>query len=404
MIYAYLCAIIHHKDVFLEGCHYLTEEATRAMAGNHSYFSAAILARFGITDPIARETVLENGHINGTYRIELLGQNGLYSVILQSVNTYVFSDPIAIMRNIDLVTSHIRSKLVTTGKDPERRVMHWYKTAGGKNYYIDENGSFWRSYTFIENAHTIDWADNPDLLYKIGCAFGGFQKHLSDFPMHKLTETIPDFHNTPLRLAKLEEAIALDPRGRVKELAEEIRFFRDRAETVEKLISMQKEGILPLRVTHNDTKCNNVLIDTETGEGVCVIDLDTVMPGLAAYDFGDAIRFAANTASEDETDLSKVSLSMEYFDAFTRGFIGESASFFTPAEISSMAWGALIITIELASRFLADHILGDLYFRIHRSGHNLDRARNQIKLAESMEAQFDKMCACVGKYAKKTIG
>ncbi len=370
------------------------------MNRNSGFISVGLLSKFGINDRVAKETVLENGHINGTYRIDLLGKNGPYSVILQSVNTFVFSEPTLIMQNIEKVTSHIRDRMIAAGINPERRVMEFFKTQSGDNYYIDEHGSFWRSYVFIDGARTYDFADTLDLLYRTGCAFGSFQRWLSDFPMRELYETIPNFHNTPLRLRQLEEAIASDPLGRVKEVTEEIAFFRDRKGVAAKLVNMLENGEIPLRVTHNDTKCNNVLIDLETHEDLCVIDLDTVMPGLAAFDFGDAVRFAASSVAEDETDLSKVYLDLNRFEAFARGFIGESSGFFTSAELASMPWGALVITIELASRFLADYIMGDKYFRIHRSGQNLDRARNQIHLAKSMESKFDLMCSLVERYVK----
>ncbi|HAZ19586.1 MAG TPA: hypothetical protein DCY75_05370 [Clostridiales bacterium] len=215
------------------------------MSNNISFFSSTLLTHFGITDPIAKETVLDNGHINGTYRIDLLGDEGIYSVILQSVNTYVFKDPVSIMRNIDLVTDHIRGKLLKEGKDPARRVMKLYKTSHGTNYFLDKEGRYWRSYPYISGARTFDWADNPDLLYKTGSAFGAFQRYLSDFPMDLLTETIPNFHNTPLRMQQLEEAILQDPHGRAAEVQEEIQFFRDRAVIAGKLVDMQKQGILP---------------------------------------------------------------------------------------------------------------------------------------------------------------
>jgi hypothetical protein len=240
--------------------------------------------------------------------------------------------------------------------------------------------------------------EDSKILRSAGYAFGRFQHLLSDFPMDRLYYTIPDFHNTRKRLKDLFDITAKDPLERTRECQQEIRFFERYREIATKLDDMLEKGEMPLRVTHNDTKYNNILMDRDTCEPLCVIDLDTVMPGLAVHDFGDAIRFAANTAAEDETDLSRVRLNMENYEEFARGFIKASKGFLTDNEIGNMALGAIVITIELASRFLADHIGGDKYFRIHREGHNLQRARCQIKLAEDMLSKYDDMCKIVEKY------
>lgn len=233
------------------------------------------------------------------------------------------------------------------------------------------------------------------MLYNAGLSFGLFQKRLSAFPVEQLTETIPDFHNTPKRLDALFEVVKSDPYKKAHLVKDEIEFFASHREQAGKIVRLQQEGRIPVRVTHNDTKYNNILIDDKTYEAVCVIDLDTVMPGISCYDFGDAIRFAASTAAEDETDLSKVSLNMEYFKAFTEGFIGGADGFFTETEINNMALGAINITIELAARFLMDYLCGDLYFKTTREGQNLDRARNQIKLVCDMEQKYKEMCSIV---------
>ena len=254
---------------------------------------------------------------------------------------------------------------------------------------------YWRVCHFVVNSVTYETVENSKVLFSAGYAFGRFQYMFSDLPMERLYDTIPDFHNTRKRMDALFETVALDPMDRVKDLKDEIAFFEKYRNTASKLIDMLEMGELPLRVTHNDTKYNNILMDKDTSEPLCVIDLDTVMPGLTMYDFGDAIRFAANTAVEDETDLTKVGLNMEHYEEFTKGFMTASKSFLTKNEIDNMALGAIVITIELASRFLADHINGDKYFRIHKENHNLDRARCQIKLAQDMLDKYDMMCKIV---------
>ena len=342
----------------------------------------------------------DNGHINKTYLVNLKEpDNIIKQYIIQSINGYVFKDPTIVMHNIKEVTSHIREKIKSEGGDINREIINFLYIKEGINYFSDENKNFWRVYPFIDKSITFEKVENETMLFNAGNAFGKFQRMLSDFPMCKLKDTIPNFHNTKKRLEDFFNTVEEDPEGRAKELKDEIEFFRERRSIASKLIDMQESGDLPLRVTHNDTKYNNILMDINTNEALCVIDLDTVMPGLSAYDFGDAIRFAASTAAEDETDLSKVNINMNYYEAFTKGFIGASKGFFTANEIDNMAWGAVIITLELASRFLADHINGDKYFRIHRPNQNLDRARNQMQLVLAMEQNFKQMCDIVKMYS-----
>ena len=343
---------------------------------------------------------LKNGHINCTFKVAVEHNDGTYGIyIAQAINTYVFKNPVLIMENIDAVTAHIKQKYEEMGKSSYRMVLDFLHTDKGLNYYFDSQGNFWRVYVFVPDSATYDNSSDPLILYNAGLGFGRFQKFLADFPMEKVGVTIPDFHNTRKRMDDFFEAVEKDELGRCKDVQEEIEFFRSHREIACRLQDMLDRGELPLRVTHNDTKCNNVLIDDSTGDVLCVIDLDTIMPGLSVFDFGDAIRFAANTAAEDETDLSKVSLDLELYESFCKGFIGELKGFFDNVELENMAWGALIISIELASRFLKDHIEGDKYFRIHHPNHNLERARNQIALAKDMEKKFDKMCAIVKKYS-----
>jgi hypothetical protein len=313
--------------------------------------------------------------------------------IFQKINDYVFKEPIKVMRNIKEITIHLQSKKTDTDCD----IIAFLDNKDGKNYTL-YNDSFWRVCRFVDNSVTYETAEDLKVLRSAGYAFGRFQYLLSDFPMNRLFDTIPDFHNTNKRLKDFFDIVALDPIGRVKEVEADIRFFEKYSSVASKLIDMQGKGELPLRVTHNDTKYNNILMDIDTCEPLCVIDLDTCMPGLTMYDFGDAIRFAANDAVEDEIDLSIVGLNMEKYEQFTNGFVSASKDFLTENELDNMALGAIVITIELASRFLADHLNGDKYFRIHRQNHNLERARCQIKLAEDMLAKYDEMCSIVRKY------
>ncbi|MBR6530514.1 MAG: phosphotransferase [Clostridia bacterium] len=361
---------------------------------------ARILTEFGLEFDDFTVSVFSSGHINMTYRIDISKDGALDSFVLQCINTYVFRAPELMMNNIAKVTEHMSARLTEAGLDPYRKVLHFLKSKSGKNYTYGEEGHFWRCYDLVDNARTYDSVEDLSVLESAGRAFGNFQKLLSDFPMDTLVDTIPHFHNTRRRLRTFFAMVDEDPYHRAQYCQEEIEFFREHRKSACCLIEQLNKGVLPLRVTHNDTKYNNILIDDETKEAICVLDLDTVMPGLAAYDFGDAIRFAACTAAEDERDLSLVKLDLESYEAFTRGFIGGADGFFTEAEIESMAWGALNITIELAARFLEDYLCGDKYFKTHRKDHNLDRARAQIQLARDMEKNFDFMVETVRKYAK----
>ena len=332
-----------------------------------------------------------NGHINDTYHVKIKGESSkCEEYIFQKINEYVFKDPVKVMRNIKEVSLHVQLKKTQTDCD----IIHFLDNKNGVNYTHCNDG-FWRICRYVNNSVTYETAEDLKILHSAGYAFGRFQYLLSDLPMDKLYDTIPNFHNTKKRLEDLFEIVALDPIGRAIEVDADIRFFENNRLMATKLVDMQEKDELPLRVTHNDTKYNNILMDRDTCEPLCVIDLDTVMPGLSTHDFGDAIRFAANTAMEDETDLSKVELDINKYKEFSKGFIGASKEFLTQNELDTMALGAIIITIELASRFLADHINGDKYFRIHRPNHNLDRARCQIKLAQDMISNYDKMCNIV---------
>lgn len=333
--------------------------------------------------------IISNGNINVTYDVTVTSGGTDKRYVFQKLNIYVFKNPKKIMQNIENITSHIAEKLEAEGKSRDN-VMHFAHTPDGKNYFMD-NQSFWRISEYVPNSETFNSCEDLDKLRSAGKAFGEFQTMLSDFDATSLFETIPNFHNTRSRIAVFLRHVNEDPCGRVAEVREEIekiKSFKAEAIKLNELVDSQE---LPLRVTHNDTKINNVLFDKTTGEAKTVIDLDTVMPGLVAHDFGDAVRFAANTAAEDEPDLSKVSLDIDRFRAFAEGFIPEISSSLTELEIKTMALGALTMTVELAVRFLDDYICGDQYFKTLYRGHNLVRTRCQLKLAEDMFVHMDEM-------------
>ena len=347
---------------------------------------AKILSRFSIDLPAKP---FGNGHINSTFAV---GEPPRY--VLQRINTAVFTDPEGLMENVTAVTSHLRRKIAATGGNPDRETLTYLQTADGKNFYRDETGSCWRVYRFIGDAHVFE-AATPALFADSARAFGNFQKMLADFPADTLHETIPQFHDTAARLEQLRAAIAENKSGRADAVGAEIEFAFARAGEADTIVAALQKGEIPLRVTHNDTKLNNVLFDDQTNKTLCVIDLDTVMPGSLLYDYGDALRFGASTAAEDETDLSRVTFDLDLFRAYTEAYLESLAGSITEREIELLPMGAKLITLECGMRFLADYINGDVYFRIHREGQNLDRAHTQFKLVADMESKFDEMKAIV---------
>lgn len=353
---------------------------------------------FCIPGEIKSIDVISNGNINTTYDVSIEHEGMTRRYVFQKLNIFVFKSPKKIMKNIEAITSHIADKLEAEGKNRDY-VMHFAHTVEGKNYYMEDQG-FWRISEFVPNTVTYNECDDLDKLRSAGRAFGNFQTMLADFDANTLYETIPNFHNTRSRIAVLMRHVNEDPCGRVDEVEEEIKkikSFKSLAVRLNELIDSQE---LPLRVTHNDTKINNVLFDKDTGEAKTVIDLDTVMPGLVAHDFGDAVRFAANTAAEDEPDLSKVHLDMDRFRAFAEGFIPEVASSLTPIEVKTMSLGAFTMTVELAARFLDDYITGDQYFKTLYRGHNLVRTRCQLKLAEEMFDHLGEMNKVIAEISR----
>lgn len=339
------------------------------------------------------------GHINDTYAVYFKHENSRpIRYILQRINHKIFKQSVLLMKNIRGVTDHIVKKLPTDVPDPERRVMKLIKTLDNMDYYIDPDRNYWRAYNFIDDATSYQSA-TPALFLQTGVAFGRFQNQLADYPAHTLHESIPDFHNTRSRFAALEGAISRDVLKRAGSAEQEIRFALACKADAPVLIDMLAEGKLPLRVTHNDTKLNNVMIDNATGEGICVIDLDTVMPGLSVYDFGDGIRFGASTGAEDERDLSKISMSLELFEGFTKGYLSQARESMTRVELDMLPFAARLMTFECGIRFLTDYLSGDVYFKTSRENHNLDRCRTQFKLVADMENKLEKMAAIVRKYS-----
>ena len=350
-----------------------------------------IARRFDVPEGEISTESYGNGHINDTLCVTVTAAQGQRRFIMQRVNRYVFQKPEEVIRNIEQVTEYLRGVIASEGGDPQRETLTLVRTKDGKTFTYDEDGELWRMYLFIEDTISRDLPDTTELFALSGEAFGRFQRQMGGFPAASLVESIPDFHNTPARYAQLMDAVARNAAGRLGEVEEELAFCRAREKDTHALLDALAAGEIPLRVTHNDTKLNNVLLDAKTGRGVCVIDLDTVMPGLAAYDFGDSIRFGANTAEEDERDLSKVQFSLPMYEAFTRGFLSEAGRVMSRREIELLPMGARLMTLECGMRFLADHLNGDKYFRIHRPGHNLDRARTQFALVRHMEENWDAM-------------
>lgn len=327
-----------------------------------------------------------NGHINDTF---LVVADKRY--ILQRMNTTVFTNPDGLMQNILGVTEHIRKKTATLGGDAERCTLTVVPTLEGSHYLKDSSGCYWRLYDFVGGTVTKEKVENAKDFYTCAKAFGEFQRMLADYPADTLSEPIANFHNTPWRYDNLMEAVHKDSCKRLGGVLPEVAFAKERERFCGTLERARAAGTLPLRVTHNDTKLNNILFDEKTQEPVCVIDLDTVMPGYSVTDFGDSIRFGANTAAEDETDLSKVSLDLELFKVYAEGFIKGCGGSLTDAELELLPVGAIMMTLECGMRFLTDYLEGDTYFKIHREGHNLDRARNQFALVADMERKLPQM-------------
>lgn len=337
------------------------------------------------------------GHINDTYLVK----TDKTQYILQRVNGQVFKKPEEVMQNIASVTDFMRKQIIARGGDATRETLTLIKTTEDKDYYVAEDGRLFRMYVFIDNATCYQIIENGAVFYQAARAFGQFQKQLKDFPAEELFETIPNFHNTVDRFKHFKQAIAEDKMGRLASVQAEVDFALAREKDAGIIVNALEKKEIPLRVTHNDTKLNNVMIDDETGTGVCVIDLDTVMPGSLLYDFGDSIRFGASTATEDELDLKKVTMDISLYAEYVKGYLEELGDSITQKEVELLPMSAKLMTLECGIRFLTDYLEGDHYFKIHRPDHNLDRARTQLKLVWDMEQKMDEMHQATQKYYKR---
>lgn len=370
------------------------------MINNESILN--VCRAFGIDGRLTETKPLTDGHINTTICAVFETDEGVKKYLVQKINTHVFKNPDVLMNNIVNVTHFLRKKIRASGGDPERETLHFLKTSDGGLYFKDENGC-WRIYRFIDDSYTYNMIDSIEVFRNAGESFGKFQKLLNDYPSETLLETIPDFHNTPKRIENLEASVKADVCARKAGVQKEIDFALARKDKAGLALELCENGEIPLRVTHNDTKLNNILFDSQSHKGICVIDLDTIMPGLSLYDFGDAIRFGAKTAEEDEADLSKVSVSLELYEAYTRGYLSSCAAALTKAEVDSLAYSAFLMTYECGVRFLTDYLDGDVYFKTAYPDHNLVRARNQFKMVEEIEKNLDEMKRITKRIYKEII-
>ena len=369
------------------------------MAAKAEAYLSEVLEAFDFGAVVVGAVRFGQGHINDTFVVHTQPENECCRrFILQRMSSAAFKRPDQLMENIIGVTEYLGREVEKTGGSREREAMRVIRPRNGEPYYTDSDGGAWRVYPFVEDTVCYQSAETPELFAASGRAFGRFQRLLQGYPAQTLHETIPHFHDTEDRLAKLKAAVAADKLGRAAECRAEIDFMMAREKDCSAALQALRDGILPLRVTHNDTKLNNVLMDKTTGEGVCIIDLDTVMPGLAINDFGDSIRFGANHSAEDERDLSKVNLDVGLFEAYAKAFLEGAGGTLTPAEIEYLPWGAKLMTLECGIRFLTDYLEGDTYFHTSREGQNLDRCRTQFKLVGDMEAHWDELGAIVRKY------
>ncbi len=353
-------------------------------------------AAFDFAAPPVNFKRCNSGLISDTFFIDC--GEGMPGYILQKINTEIFTEPEKLMSNIKGVCTHVAKKIEEAGGDPLREVRTVISTKSGEDYFVDPEGCYWRAFLEISDVVSYDYPETPELFHKSAVAFGRFARQLADYPCNTLYETIPDFHNSVSRMEQFKAAVADDKMGRAEEMASEIEFALSKAPLCSYIIDGLSDGRFRTCVTHNDTKINNVLLDKHSGEGVCIIDLDIVMPGSILYDFGDAIRFGASTALEDETDLSKVSLDLSMFETFVDGFVGELRDSMTEDEILSLPMGAYLMTLETAIRFLGDYLNGDVYYHIRYPEHNRDRARNQLALLRDMDSKMEEMKAIVARY------
>jgi len=357
-----------------------------------------ICAAFAVEGRWVSSCPIPSGHINDTYCSEFETAGRRVKYVNQRINHLVFREPEKLMENIERVTRFAREQILTAGGDPERETLTIVPTRDGQSFHRTPEGTYWRMFRYIDGARTYDRVEDLRHVYSASKAFGNFQKMLAELPGERLHETIPNFHQTRKRYEAFVEALKHDPVHRAAAVKPEVDFVIAREKDTGAVIDGLASGRIPERVTHNDTKLNNVMIDDRTGEGVCVIDLDTVMPGSVLYDFGDSVRLGAATAAEDERDLAKVGFDLGLFDRLAAGYLDAARNFLVPAETDLLAFSAKLLTLECGIRFLTDHLKGDVYFKIHREGHNLDRCRTQFKMVAEMEKQIAGMDGVVRKY------
>lgn len=367
-------------------------------SNNEAFNLSEVISQFNIAGSIASIQSHGSGHIHDTFQL-VNTQKEHPDYLLQRINHHIFKNVPLLMDNIRLVTKHLRMKLADIpGGDPEKEVLTLVSTRFSQCYYQDTAGNYWRMYYFLKNTITYDIVQTQQQAYEGGKAFGRFQALLSDLEVNQLHETIPNFHNIQSRLQLFRAAVQKDRVNRVKEVSAEIAFLENRAEAMGAILRLGESGALPLRITHNDTKFNNVLLNSQN-KAQCVIDLDTVMPGYVAYDFGDAIRTTVNAAAEDEKDLEKVSVNMDLFESFTKGFLDETRLLLSETEIASLAQGVLLLPYIMGLRFLTDYIDGDNYYKIHFPEHNLQRSRTQLQLVRKLEEVYPQLDRIILAYS-----
>jgi Ser/Thr protein kinase RdoA (MazF antagonist) len=358
----------------------------------------AICRAFAVDGRWVSSCPIPSGHINDTYCSKFETGGRLVQYVNQRINHLVFRRPALLMENIERVTRFAREKILAAGGDPDRETLTIVPTRDGRSFHVTEEGTYWRMFRFIGGARTYERVEDLRHVYSASKAFGRFQRMLAELPGGRLHETIPDFHHTRKRYDAFMDALGADAAHRAAAVEPEIDFVLAREKDTSVVIDGMGAGRIPERITHNDTKLNNVMIDDRTGEGICVIDLDTVMPGSVLYDFGDSVRLGAATAAEDERDLTKVGFALDLFDRLVAGYLDAARDFLVPEEAALLAFSGKLLTLECGIRFLTDHLKGDVYFKVHREGHNLDRARTQFKMVAEMEQQMGAMEAVVRRY------
>ncbi|MCQ2462670.1 MAG: aminoglycoside phosphotransferase family protein [Clostridia bacterium] len=360
-----------------------------------------ILRRFSVEDEICELHAVKNGLINKTFAVTL--SNG-EKYLLQDINVAVFKNPDELMTNITGVTGFLREKISACGGNPKTETLCFLPTADGKYYYRDENNSHWRVCIYIDNTFTYSCVDDPDIMYRAGSCFGKFQAMLAEYPIDTLYDTIPDFHNTAKRFAALKKAVEENRSGRAESCREDIDFALSYEEDAGRLVKLTENGKLPVRVTHNDTKINNVLFDCDTKETVCVIDLDTVMPGLSLYDFGDAMRSGAANIIEDSPEYDKAGIRTDLYEAYVKGYLSSVSAALTENEIKMLPFSAKLLTYECGIRFLTDYLDGDVYFGTDYPEHNIVRARNQFAMVRDIERKMPELEKITENAYKEAIG